>query len=46
MAQKTAQGYGQRYIDGIDATRQTYMADKNYNPTCGFNHSHIYCLGY
>ena len=46
IAQKARQGYGQGYTDGVNAARQTYMAGKNYNPTCGFNHSDSYCLGY
>ena len=46
IAQKAGQGYGQGYTDGVNAARQTYMVGKNYNPTCGFNHSDSYCLGY
>jgi hypothetical protein len=44
--QKAGQGYGQGYSDGINVARQTYMGGKNYNPTCGFNHTDSYCLGY
>ena len=46
IAQKAGQGYGEGYTDGVNAAGQTYMAGKNYNPTCSFNHLDSYCLGY